>query len=189
MTADTKTALLDCAEHAARARGYDGFSYADMAKAVGIRKASIHYHFPTKADLSVALMARYHDHLEQACAAIEVAHKTGADRLLAMIEVYREASNAGKTLCLCVAFSASRGSLSDPLIHKIQDFRTMVIGWLQDVFTLGAKDGTIADVGDPESEAFAMLALLEGALLTARSDEDIRFFDAATETVKSRCRA
>jgi len=65
---DIKTALLDSAERAARRRGFDGFSYADLAKDMGIRKASIHHHFPTKAALSVALMKRYYINLKTACA-------------------------------------------------------------------------------------------------------------------------
>ena len=60
METDTKTALLNSAERAARSKGFDGFSYADLAKEVGIRKASIHYHFPTKDALTISLMVRYH---------------------------------------------------------------------------------------------------------------------------------
>ena len=56
---DTRTALLDAAENVVRMRGYDGFSYADLAGAVGIRKASIHHHFPAKQDLATAIVARY----------------------------------------------------------------------------------------------------------------------------------
>lgn len=55
----TRTALLDSAESLARMRGYNGFSYADLSREVGIRKASIHHHFPTKADLALAVLERY----------------------------------------------------------------------------------------------------------------------------------
>ena len=56
---NTRTSLLDSAEQAVRQRGYNGFSYADLAREIGIRKASIHHHFPTKADLGLALIERY----------------------------------------------------------------------------------------------------------------------------------
>ena len=56
---DTKTNLMDAAEQQVRQKGADGFSYADLSAQVGIRKASIHYHFPTKSDLLTAIMARY----------------------------------------------------------------------------------------------------------------------------------
>ena len=66
MPRETRNALLVAAEEAARARGIDGFSYADLAETVGIRKASIHYHFPTKDALADAVMRRYADTLAAA---------------------------------------------------------------------------------------------------------------------------
>ena len=187
MTTDTKTALLDVAERAARAQGFDGFSYADLAQAVGIRKASIHYHFPTKADLSSALMDRYHAALESECNRIADSSETGAERLRALIAVYRDALNNGKTLCLCVSLISSRESLSDMVIEKIKAFRAMMIDQIEAIFEQGKQDQSIAGVMRPASEARAALALLEGAQLTARAEEDSEVFDAAVEVMKSRC--
>lgn len=188
MTTDTRTALLDAAEYAARARGFDGFSYADLAQTVGIRKASIHYHFPTKAALSAALMDRYRKDLQTECQRIEAACPTGGDRLRALIALYRAALHDGKTLCLCVSLISSRESLSDEVIQKIKAFRAMMVARLTAIFETGRKDGTIADGGDPAAEARAALALLEGAHLTARAEENVDTFDLAVSLLKSRCR-
>ncbi|GFE48368.1 TetR family transcriptional regulator [Roseobacter cerasinus] len=187
MTVDTKTALLDFAEHAARARGFDGFSYADLAEAVGIRKASIHYHFPTKAILSAALMDRYHSTIEELCQAIAAEHDTAGGRILGLINLYRDALGGGKTLCLCVSLTASRESLSDDVTGKINDFRVMMIKWITAVFELGQNDQSIAGVTQPEHEARSTLALLEGAHLAARAEEDTAVFDRAVEVLKARC--
>lgn len=187
MTSDTRTALLDVAEHAARARGFDGFSYADLANAVGIRKASIHYHFPTKANLSAALMDRYHSVLEGECKEIEARFATGCDRLQALIRLYREALNNGKTLCLCVSLISSRNSLSEEVIGKIKAFHAMMVGQIEAIFELGQHDNTILGVTDPASEARAALALLEGAHLTARAEENVATFDEAVGVLTSRC--
>ncbi|WP_298856050.1 TetR/AcrR family transcriptional regulator [uncultured Ruegeria sp.] len=187
MTSDTKTALLDVAEHAARARGFDGFSYADLAEAVGIRKASIHYHFPTKAALSAALMDRYSLTLEAECNRIRVEHKTGAEQLLALIDLYRDALNDGKTLCLCVSLISSRESLSDDVIQKIRKFRAMMVAQIEEILKLGQEDKSITGITDPISESRAILALLEGAHLTARAEENVNTFDEALGVLKSRC--
>lgn len=187
MKTDTKTALLDFAEQAARARGFDGFSYADLADAIGIRKASIHYHFPTKASLSAALMDRYHANLQSASAEIDARHEKAADRLKALIDVYRTALNGGKTLCLCVSFVASRESLSDEVRKKISAFRTMIVKWLEKIYVLSIEDQTITGVANPTQEARATMALLEGAHLAARSDENIEVFDQAVEALIERC--
>lgn len=189
MPNDTKTALMDFAERAVRARGFDGFSYADLAEAIGIRKASIHYHFPTKSNLSENLMVRYHEMVERTCARIDVEHATASARLSALIDFYRSALNDGETLCLCVAFIGSRESLSDAMIAKITEFRGMVVGWLVRTFDLGGKDHSIASVADPQHEARAILALLEGAHLAARADQNVVVFDQAMELLKARLKS
>ncbi|MEM9582921.1 MAG: TetR/AcrR family transcriptional regulator [Pseudomonadota bacterium] len=186
MSTDTRTSLLNSAEAAARARGFDGFSYADLAEDVGIRKASIHHHFPTKAALSVALMQRYHETLASACAEIAQQHDTAGARLNALVEFYRDALKGGKSLCLCVSFSISRESLSAPVITEIAAFREMLIGWLSAVFTEGETDKSIADVQDPAAEAAAALALIEGAQLAARAQEDVTLFDTSLALLRQR---
>lgn len=186
MSVDTKTALLNSAERAARTRGFDGFSYADLAVDVGIRKASIHHHFPTKAALSVALMKRYFDQLEAVCANIDAAEATGGARLSALIDVYREAHDEGKSLCLCVSFSTSRESLPVEVIDQIGRFRTMMIRWLQSTFALGHSDGSIEDVRGAAIEAAATLPLLEGAQLAARAEENPDLFESALQLLRQR---
>ena len=186
MATDTKTALLDSAERAARTRGFDGFSYKDLAEDVGIRKASIHHHFPTKAALSVALMQRYYAHLEAACAEISQRETTGSARVSALIAQYRTALDDGKSLCLCVSFSSSRESLPPEVIVQISGFRKMIIAWLAQAFAVGGADGTIADVHDPLKEAAATMPLLEGAQLAARSQENTALFDEAIQLLAGR---
>lgn len=186
MPSDTKTALLDSAEKAARARGFDGFSYADLAKDVGIRKASIHHHFATKAALSVALMARYRKELEAACLDINDAHTTASARLIALTDHYRKALEGGKSLCLCVSFTASRESLPDDVISEISRSREMMLNWIESVFVLSMSDGSIAGVSDPKQEAAAALPLLEGAQLAARAEENLSLFDNALRLLLGR---
>jgi len=180
MPTDTKTALLDSAEHAARTFGFDGFSYADLADDVGIRKASIHHHFPSKANLSVELMKRYNANFKIVFA------EMGGQRILLLIDTYRKALDGGKKLCLCVSFSASRESLSPEVIKQINFFRTMMIDWLKTAFEMGNIDGSISSVQDPAKEAAAVLSLLEGAHLTARAEEDPELFEKAIELLNLR---
>ena len=78
---DTRTELISQAEFLVRRRGYSGFSYADLAEVVGIRKASIHHHFPTKSDLAFALVAAYDARYEEALDAILAAGDDGAARI------------------------------------------------------------------------------------------------------------
>jgi TetR/AcrR family transcriptional repressor of nem operon len=179
VTKDTKANLLDAAETAARARGFDGFSYADLAASVGIRTASIHYHFPAKADLALELMQRYSRVMETDLTEIAAKSATGAERLRHLAGHYRAALNGGQAVCLCVAFSTTRDSLTEPVIAAMKAFRKMLTNWLTEAFALGSRDGSITAVGQLATEAAATLALVEGAHLIARAEKDVQGFDAA----------
>lgn len=186
---DTRTVLLDFAEHSARSRGFDGFSYADMAAAIGIRKASIHYHFPTKANLAEALIERYQSGLQQRLAEMDAVHATAGARLEALIALYRAALRDGQTVCLCIAFSVCRESLSETVIAGVGAIRAMVTRWITATFELGQRDGSISAIDDPAREAHATLAMLEGAHLAARAQQAPAVFDAATQLLSARCQA
>jgi len=183
---DTKTALLDSAEKAARKWGYDGFSYADLADDIGIRKASIHYHFPKKDDLALALMERYREKFFDSLAVIKQKHMRASDQLTAYIRLYKAALSGCDTLCLCVAFSTGRDNLSEAVLKEINTFHKFSITWLSDVFETGQLDKTIASVQKPLEEAAACLATVEGAQLIARSSKKISHFDRALAHLKSR---
>lgn len=186
LSMDTKTQLLDSAERAARERGYDGFSYADIAEEVGIRKASIHYHYPSKSDLGLALIQRYREGLRIELDGISTRGKNAGAKLLAYLKFYRSAMTEGSTVCLCVAFAISRDSLAHPILKELDGFHDDSIKWLSEVYTSAIEDKSIANVGTPEHEAATTLALVEGAQLIARSAKNMKRFDAAVKQLKAR---
>ena len=183
---DTKVQLLDSAEALARQRGFDGFSFADLEAAVGIRKASIHYHFPTKGDLSLALMSRYAEMFADRLHAITATHPTAGARLLAFIDLYRQAHEGGRSLCLCTALSVTQDALPQASRDALDQFHHGVSTWLAAVFRLALSDGTIRYVTDPQAEAAAALAQVEGAQVMARAAQDPSRFEAAITTLRAR---
>jgi len=186
MASDTRTALLDSAEHAARTVGFDGFSYADLAEDVGIRKASVHHHFPSKANLSIALMQRYFETFEAVREDFRARPDTGGAQLLAILDSYREGMKGGKSLCLSISFTSSRESLPAEVSDLVHRFRALILDWLKAAFLAGQSDGTISGVTDPALEAAAALPLFEGAQLAARAEEKPDLFDNATQLLRRR---
>ena len=186
---DTKTALLDCAEDAVRARGYDGFSFADLAVAVGIRKASVHHHFPKKSDLALALIDRYSARFFDTLDQITRTHATGGARLRAYVGACRDALDGGAKLCLCIAFCPGRDGLSDAVLAALDRFHVTVAAWLADSFAVGGADATITAVTDPMTEADACLAQMEGAQLIARAAGNVQRFDAGVAGLLQRLSA
>ncbi|WP_299770989.1 TetR/AcrR family transcriptional regulator [uncultured Tateyamaria sp.] len=183
---DTRNALLDQAEEFARRRGFDGFSFADLANSAGIRKASVHYHFPAKADLSFALMERYRAVFMDKLHAISAAEPMASARLLQFLNLYRQASDGGRSLCLCVALSVTQTALPKASLAELAAFHGDVIAWLETVFRLGQADGTLRHVSDPRAEAHAAMAQVEGAQIVARAAQDASRFEAAIGTLVAR---
>lgn len=183
---NTRNELLDAAERASRAKGFDAFSYADLSEAVGIRKASIHHHFPTKADLALAVIERYSETFFAHLGVIAAKRGTAASKLRAYVKTYREALSGGETVCLCVAFSAGRDSLAAPVLAQLNAFHEKSLDWLAARFNEAREDGSIADVETPKQEAAACLALMEGAQLTARAARDVAMFDNAVRLLTRR---
>lgn len=186
---NTRTSLLNSAELAIRQRGYNGFSFADMARDVGIRKASIHYHFPTKADLALQLIDRYAAQFESALSEIDANNAAAADKLRDYQGVYRDALAGGSQLCLCVALGVSRENLADPVLTRLNQFHENSTEWLHRTFSAAAKDLSVSGLMDANAEAYATLALMEGAQLMARAAANTDPFDRATAAFLSRLSA
>lgn len=183
---DTRTSILDAAEYAVRERGLDGFSYADLSEKVGIRKASIHHHFAAKDDLALAIMHRYAERHFTALADISSQTLTAGKSLAHFIARYRGGYEDNFLLCLCVAFSLSPKSLSQDLLLKIADFQAKNIAWLVEKFEQARFDGSVLNVRDAKTEAFACLALLEGAQILARTANESSYFELAMNPLESR---
>ena len=183
---DTRISLLDSAERAVRQRGFDGFSYADLSKEIGIRKASIHYHFATKADLGLALIERYAEQFFEALADIRNSDGSAAEQLRSYIQIYRNALVEGEQVCLCVALSAGRDSLSTEVLDQLNRLHAESIAWLTEVFERAAQDGSVSGCALPIEDATAALALVEGAQLLARARKDVSLFDQAVAALIAR---
>ncbi|GJD43882.1 Transcriptional regulator AcuR [Methylobacterium cerastii] len=164
---DTRTELLIQAETLVRGRGWSGFSYADLAEAVGIRKASIHHHFRTKDDLGAALVAAYGERYDAALAEILSAHPAGIDRIAAYGRLYLGGVEQGLG-CLCAALATEGDALPERLRADVVAFFARHVSWLEQVFRDGAADGSIRPDLDPATHARLVVATLEGALLLER---------------------
>jgi TetR/AcrR family transcriptional regulator, transcriptional repressor for nem operon len=100
MSLDTRSTLIDVATGQVRRQGYSAFSYADLADAVGIRKPSIHHHFPTKEDLGAAIVAAYTERFSEQLGRIDAETGEVVERVRAYARLYREGLDAGQG-CLC----------------------------------------------------------------------------------------
>src|ERR1700675_1013235 len=123
------TAILDVAERLAQTRGYNGFSYADIAAELGVTKASLHYHFASKAELGRALIERYSTGFQQALSAIEASRADARDKLEQYVQVYADVLSRDR-MCLCGMLAAEYTTLPDAMKRSIRKFFDDNESWL-----------------------------------------------------------
>ncbi len=177
---DTRDQILSVAQRLVQQRGFNGFSYADVADEVGIRKASLHHHFPGKSDLGLALIERYSGDTEGALDRISAENKSADDRLRAYVALYRQAL-AADCMCLCGILASEALTLDDALRPKIDRFFVRNIEWLTEVLATGKSHRVLAFTGSAADHARLFLSSLQGAMLMARASGDSEGFSRTAD--------
>lgn len=177
----TKTALLDLAQEFAQTRGLNAFSFQDLAKGVGIKTASVHHHFASKADLARELMARYRRVFRAELASIDRRTRTPGRKLERFTDLFRKTLQTGGRLCLCGMFAAEYTTLPDSVKQEVRAFYDETEAWLRDVLEDGRKAGVFRLRQPAGAVAKTFLATLEGAMLAARTFGDERRLTSAAK--------
>jgi len=173
-------AVLDVAEQLAQKRGYNGFSYADIAAHLGVTKASLHYHFRSKADLGRALIERYRTMFESALSAIDRSTPDPGDKLRRYVALYQSVLS-NERMCLCGMLAAEYATLPPPMQEGLTSFFDANERWLTTVLSSGLRPGILRFSDSPNERARMLLGSLEGAMLVARSYGDPSRFHTAAE--------
>ena len=177
MKQNTAQQILDVAQSMVRNRGYSAFSYADIAKEIDIRKASIHYHFPAKEDLVQELVKRYRETLGRKCQGIEQQKITPQEQLRKFVGLYRDGLKNNQ-ICLCGMLTADFVVLNSEIQAEIKTFFAAAELWLSRLLKRGNEAKAWQCSQSFEAEAKSIIAMLQGAQLLARaSDKSAEAFD------------
>ncbi|PDV90367.1 TetR family transcriptional regulator [Rhizobium sp. H4] len=167
--ASTSDKILDIAQSLIVAGGYNGFSYADLADAIGIRKASIHHHFPAKAELVAVLVDRY---TKQAAAGLQSLREQAAspaDQLQLYIDYWRSCiENASQPFCVCAMLASEMQMLPDEVALRVRTHFRNLAAWLTSVLRAGVEQGLFRLDKRPDEQAQMLMASVHGAMLSAR---------------------
>jgi TetR/AcrR family transcriptional repressor of nem operon len=177
---DTATRILDSAESLVQIRGFNGFSYADVAGELSLTTASLHYHFPGKAELGRALITRYAQRFNAALAGIDDAGGDAPAKLRAYARLYGDVLRDHR-MCLCGMLAAEYQTLPAPMRDAVIGFFDENETWVEGVLASGRADGALAFEGSPRETARLIVSALEGAMLVARPYGDVERFEAAAE--------
>jgi TetR/AcrR family transcriptional repressor of nem operon len=177
---DTATRILDIGERLVQVRGFNGFSYADVASELGMTTAALHYHFPGKAELGRALIERYTLRFLDALAEIDERIPESSDKLDAYAALYAGVLR-GQRMCLCGMLAAEYQTLPDPMRDAVIAFIDANEAWVERVLSDGRQAGSIALAGSASDAARLIVSGLEGAMLVARPYGDLARFETAAE--------
>ena len=184
---NTSDAILACARTLIAAGGYNGFSYADIAEVVGIRKPSIHHHFPTKVDLVTALLAAYRREAEDGFGKLASAIPDPLGQLRAYIQYWNTCLlDASAPFCVCAMLASELPILPDEVALAVRGHFRFLAGWVTSVLERGAQQGAISLQYPARVEAEAFMATVHGAMLSARAYGDAATFGAITHPLLER---
>lgn len=186
----TSDDILACARGLIVAGGYNGFSYADIAEVVGIRKASIHHHFPSKVDLVTTLLIRYQEEAVAGFQNLELAIPDPLQQLRAYIEYWKTCINdASAPFCACALLASELPALPEPVALEVRAYFRFLSQWLTAVLGRGVQQGVIVLDQPAPAEAETFMATVHGAMLSARTYGDASVFGAIMTPVLERIAA
>lgn len=170
-----KEELLKVAQLKVRSGGYNNFSFRELAAEVGIKSASVHYHFPTKSDLGAALAHQYTDDFLRVLGDPNELYAVGKNPIDVYINLFRNALVQDKKMCLCGLLGAESDSLPDKVRYETKRFFELNIAWLEQAHKVIATDNK----GLYRQNAIKTIAILEGAMLISKTLDDNQIFEEA----------
>lgn len=181
MSINAREAILLAARNIAQSQGYNGLNFRDLAHEVGIKPASIYYHFPSKADLGIAVAKRYWQDGAAALQTISEQTPNPVEALRRFPEIFRRSLEADNRLCLGSFVGAETDTLPAAMAEEIQAFAQVNIDWLSQLLVAAQ----LCDPADSDARARAIFSAVAGAQLIARSRADISLFDTLIEAYRA----
>ncbi len=166
---DTKTEILDLAESLLLDRGFNGFSYADISSVLGVKNAAIHYYFPTKSDLGIAVIQRAKDRFTDWTRGERMAGRSASEKLEAFFRLYLKFMEAGQQVCLGGALETDFKTLPTEMQVETRKFASAFLVWMEAVLEEGRKKRIFSFPGEAKDQAILILASLQGALQMTRA--------------------
>lgn len=181
---EMKDQILNSAQKLVQQRGFNGFSYADIAEEVGIRKASLHHHYATKTDLGLALIERYSTLLGNELNRIGSLPVQADDKLRAYISIYRNTHDADR-VCMGGMLATEALTLDAVMLPSLQHFFAINTDWLTELLIEGKSQQIFSLSSSAANHARLLVSTLQGALMIARATGNLDAFNQTTSLLIS----
>jgi TetR/AcrR family transcriptional regulator, transcriptional repressor for nem operon len=166
---NTKRTIMDLAETFIQEKGFNGFSYAHIAKELDVKNAAIHYHFPTKEELVCAVMQRYRDRFQLWINNSRIKNLSPQEKLDWFFSIYTDTRADNGKVCLGGSLETEFNSLPSSLREQTEALTRELLAWVQVILQEGRETGVFHFGGEPANKAALILSSLQGALQMARA--------------------
>jgi len=168
---DTRTTIIQISDSLIRERGYNAFSFSDISKKLHIKNASVHYHFPTKTSLGIAVIQEHWNRLEQL--KHRTANQTPLEKLNAFFSIYSTAKSENK-VCIVGSLATDLFTLDPGIQNEIKKFTNNILKWVTKILQEGKSEGIFNFNINERTKALIiitnMLAAVQLARLTNKQD-------------------
>lgn len=180
---DTRTEILKLTQQLIQTHGYNGFSYQDISDELGIRKASIHYHFPTKEDAVLSLLDLYCDRFAAWTERAAQEQRNAGELLQAYFEFFAKLSDNHSRICAGGALAAEWNALPGSIKRKALELIDLHRGWLKRVIKSGRASGEFTSEGSADQQAQFIFSAIQGGLQVSRVEKDPSWYRAVTSRI------
>ena len=156
----TKQKILHLSDELVRERGFNAFSFYDLSKAIGIKTASIHYHFPTKTDLGIELL-KYHTEKTKELRG-KFKNQSPEKKLNAFLSIYTKIKSEHK-VCIVGSLATDLHSLDPKMAAEVKVLAAEILNWVTEIL----KEGKAQNIFHFEIPARTKALMIIGSMLAA----------------------
>src|SRR5512134_344504 len=127
---NSKRTIMNMAEDLLQCKGFNGFSYAHIASELGVKNAAIHYHFPTKEDLSIAVIRRYRERFQLWINNSRIKDLSPEKKLDWFFSIYSDMRADKGKVCLVGSMEAEFNSIPAGLQAEVGALHQELLEWL-----------------------------------------------------------
>ena len=168
----TSEQIIDTATVLLQKHGFNAFSYNDISKLIGIKTASIHYHYPSKYDLGKSVMEKYRLMHQAALKKIDAESDSPLKKLHDFADLFSCTMGKDFRMCPCGMLTTDISTLPDSIKVEVQGFYLDSESWLAPILKEGLEKEMFKFDMSPGECAKTLFASFEGAMLSARAFED-----------------
>ena len=166
---NSKRTILNLAESFLQDKGFNGFSYAHIAGELGVKNAAIHYHFPSKEELGIAVIKRYRERFKLWVNNSRVKELSHEGKLDWFFSIYTNMRADKGKVCLVGSMEAEFNTIPDALQIEVQTLHKEMLAWLKLTLKEGRDEGAFHFNGEPADKAALIMSTLQGGLQMARA--------------------